>query len=207
MIGSLTGLVAHRDADRCLLEVHGVGYVVLISARTLAALPASATDAVRLLIETQMREDAITLFGFLDAAERDWFRVLITVQGVGGRVALAILSALPPTELSRVIGAEDRTALTRAPGVGAKLAARLVTELRGKIPATTPVASSAVAAGVSVSTSGMGDVLGDAVSALINLGYRPPEAQRAAAMARETLGGQAALGEIIRTALQDLATR
>src|SRR6185437_995123 len=139
VIAKLTGRIDALEDGRCVLDVNGVGYLVHASARTLAALP-SPPALAQLLIETQVREDAITLFGFSDAAERDWFRLLTTVQGVGARVALGILSALSPRELVGAIAAGDRASLTRAPGVGAKLAIRLLTELREKAGAM-PVAA------------------------------------------------------------------
>lgn len=199
MIGLLTGRVEALEADRCLVDVNGVGYLVHASTRTLSALPAPPTLA-RVLIETQVREDAITLFGFIDAAERDWFRLLTTVQGVGAKVALNILSALSPRDLIAAIQAGDRTGLTRAPGVGAKLAVRLLTELREK-------------AGAMPSGPGFAPVLvavpagpeADAVSALTNLGYRRPEAQAAVARVLERLGDEATVDGLIRGSLRDLA--
>src|SRR5580700_11180938 len=131
VIAQLTGRVEALEEGRCIIDVNGVGYLVHASTRTLAALPA-APDMARLLVETHVREDAILLYGFADAAERDWFRLLTTVQGVGGRVALAILSALSPRDLVGAIAAGDRASLTRAAGVGPRLAIRLLTELRDK---------------------------------------------------------------------------
>ena len=131
MIAQLTGRVDALEADRCIVDVGGVGYLVHASTRTLAALPMPPATA-RLLVETQVREDAITLYGFAESAERDWFRLLLTLQGVGARVALNILSALSPKDLVTAIAAGDRASLTRAPGVGAKLAVRVLTELRDK---------------------------------------------------------------------------
>ena len=131
MIALLTGRVAALEDGRCVIDVNGVGYLVNASTRTLAALP-NAPDIARLLVETQVREDAITLYGFADPAERDWFRLLTTVQGVGAKVALGVLSALSPSDLVAAIASGDRASLTRAPGVGAKLAVRLLSELREK---------------------------------------------------------------------------
>ena len=131
VIAQLSGLVASLEADRCVIDVQGVGYLVQASTRTLSALPQPPTVA-RVLVETVVREDAILLFGFFESAERDWFRLLTTVQGVGAKVALGILSALSPRELVGAIAAGDRAALTRAPGVGPKLVVRLLTELREK---------------------------------------------------------------------------
>src|SRR3954452_22134732 len=134
MIALLTGRVEALEEGRCVLDVNGVGYLVHASTRTLAALP-QPPDAARLLIETHVREDAIQLFGFTDTAERDWFRLLTTVQGVGPRVGLSILSALSPRDLIGAIAARDQASLTRASGVGARLAARLLTELKDKVGA------------------------------------------------------------------------
>src|ERR1700761_2468849 len=131
MIAQLTGQVGALEDGRCIIDVNGVGYLVQASTRTLAALPAPPATA-RLLVETHVREDAILLYGFVDSAERDWFRLLTTVQGVGPRVALSVLSALSPRDLVSAIAAGDRASLTRAPGVGARLAVRLLTELREK---------------------------------------------------------------------------
>ena len=134
MIAQLTGRVEALEEGRCIIDVNGVGYLVQASTRTLAAMPAPPATA-RLLVETHVREDAILLYGFADPAERDWFRLLTTVQGVGGRVALSVLSALSPRDLVSAIAAGDRASLTRAPGVGARLAVRLLTELRDKVGA------------------------------------------------------------------------
>ena len=131
MIAALRGTVESLEEDRCVVDVAGVGYLVQASTRTLAALP-QPPGIARLLVETQVREDAISLFGFADTAERDWFRLLLTVQGVGAKVALNLLSALSPADLVRAIAAGDRASLTRAAGVGAKLAVRLLSELREK---------------------------------------------------------------------------
>jgi Holliday junction DNA helicase RuvA len=199
MIALLTGTVAALEADRCVIDVQGVGYLVMASTRTLAALPASPA-AARVLVETVVREDAIQLFGFADAAERDWFRLLTTVQGVGAKVALGILSALSPRDLVVAIAAGDRAGLTRAPGVGPKLAIRLLTELRDKaggMPtggATLP----AVAAPA-------GGVAADVLSALGNLGYRRAEALPVVERALAAAGEAATLDGVLRASLRDLA--
>ena len=198
MIALLTGRVVSLDEGSCVLDVNGVGYLVQASTRTLAALP-SAPEVTRLLIETMVREDAIQLFGFMEAAERDWFRLLTTVQGVGAKVALAILSALSPQDLVGAIAAGDRASLTRAQGVGARLAARLLTELRDKAGAMPG------SAGVSMAVARPAGPEGDALSALINLGYRRQEAQPAIGRALERLGPEATLDAIIRTSLRELA--
>lgn len=192
MIASLKGLVQLVGADHAVIEVGGVGYLVQASARGLAALVVG--EAAFLLVETQVREDAITLFAFTSAAERDWFRLLTGVQGVGGRVALAILGTLSPEELSRAITLEDKAMLARAPGVGPRLAARIGTELKGKAP-TISAAGPAPVAGVA------GSAAADAVSALENLGFRTAEAARAVAEAQRDLGDLAAPA-LIREALK-----
>lgn len=198
MIAQLRGRVAQIEDGRCVIDVNGVGYLVQASTRTLAALPNDAP--VTVLVETQVREDAILLFGFVDAAEREWFRLLTTVQGVGAKVALSILSALSPADLIGAIQAGDRGALTRASGVGAKLAVRLLTELREK-------------AGAMPSGPGFAPVLpaapvgeaADAVSALINLGYRRAEADATVARVLKRLGEGVALERLIREGLAELA--
>ncbi len=200
MIAQLTGRVEALEEGRCIIDVNGVGYLVHASTRTLAALP-PPPDAARLLVETHVREDAILLYGFADSAERDWFRLLTTVQGVGGRVALSVLSALSPRDLVTAIASGDRASLTRAPGVGARLAVRLLTELRDKAGAM-PAAPGFVAP-----ASPMPSVAEDAISALLNLGYRRPEAQPVVARAVERLGEPAPLDAVIRESLKDLAQR
>lgn len=198
MIAKLTGRVEQIEADRCVVDVNGVGYLVNASTRTLAALPAGQIASV--LVETHVREDAIVLYGFFEAAEREWFRLLTTVQGVGAKVALNILSALSPRDLIGAIQAGDRGALTRAPGVGAKLAVRLLTELREK--------AGAMPAGIGFSPVLPPPVAGvesDALSALVNLGYRRAEAQAAIAKVLERLGDEASLDAVIRDGLKELA--
>jgi holliday junction DNA helicase RuvA len=156
-----------------------------------------------LLVETIVREDAIALFGFLETAERDWFRILTTVQGVGARVALSILSTLSPDEIARAIAAQDRATLSRPAGVGPKLAARLATELKDKaaafgvVPAAKPEQAAAMAA--------PGSINEDAVSALVNLGYRRVEAFGAVARVAQRLGAEAKLDAVIRAGLQELS--
>ena len=197
MIAKLTGRVEQIEADRCVIDVNGVGYLVQASTRTLAALPAGQVATV--LVEMQVREDAITLFGFAEPAEREWFRLLTTVQGVGARVALNILSVLSPRELVAAIHAGDRGALTRASGVGAKLAVRLLTELRER--------AGAMPSGIGFSPvlpPPVGGVAADALSALVNLGYRRPEAAAAVDRVVKRLGEEAALDAVIREGLQEL---
>ena len=198
MIASLAGQLAALEADRCVIEVGGVGYLVQASTRTLAALP-RPPEMARVLVETVVREDAILLFGFAGPAERDWFRTLTTVQGVGAKVALGILSALAPDALAAAIASGDRASLTAAPGVGTKLAARLLTELRDRQPVAAAGASAILALPGAVSP------LADALSALANLGYRRPEAQPAVERVLSRLGPDAALDAVIREALRELA--
>ena len=201
MIALLTGRVEALEDGRCVIDVNGVGYLVHASTRTLAALP-GPTEITRLLVETHVREDAIVLYGFIDAAEREWFRLLTTVQGVGGRVALSVLSALSPADLVVAIASGDRASLTRAPGVGARLAVRLLTELRdkaGAMPSSPGLAAAPVAA-----PRGAGE---DAMSALANLGYRRMEVQPVVARVIERLGEAATVDAVLRESLRELAQR
>ncbi len=202
MIARLKGVVESIDEGSAVIDVNGVGYLVSASSRTLRDL--TVGGAATLLVETIVREDAIALYGFLQTAERDWFRILTTVQGVGARVALSILSTLSPDEIARAIAAGDRASLSRPTGVGAKLAARLATELKDKAAAfgvapaparATDTAAPAVAASVNE----------DAVSALVNLGYRRVEAFGAVARVTQRLGADAPLDAVIRGGLQELA--
>jgi Holliday junction DNA helicase RuvA len=199
VIALLTGRVEGIEADRCVIDVNGVGYLVQASTRTLAALPGPPTVA-RVLIETQVREDAISLYGFVDSAEREWFRLLLTVQGVGARVALNILSAVSPAELIGAIAAQDKASLTRAAGVGAKLAIRLLTELRDKAGAM-PTASGMPAPPV------LGGLEQDALSALANLGYRRGEAYPVVTAILARLGEEAGIDLVIRESLKELAIK
>jgi len=201
MIARLTGRIAQRDEASCVIDVNGVGYLVQASTRTLAALPSPPEPAV-LLIETLVREDAILLCGFIDPAERDWFRLLTTVQGVGAKVALSVLSALSPRDLVSAIAAGDRASLTRAPGIGTRLAVRLLTELRekaGAMPSTPGVPATA--------PTRLPSVAEDAVSALVNLGYRRPEVLPVVARVMERAGDAAGLDAVIRDSLKELAQR
>jgi Holliday junction DNA helicase RuvA len=198
MIGKLRGVVDGIEEQRCILDVNGVGYLVFASTQTLSALP-GPPGVVSLLIETQVREDAISLYGFATSAERDWFRLLTTVQGVGAKVALALLSALSPEQLIAAIATGDRAALTRSPGVGPKLAVRLVSELRERVGA---MPSGGVLVPSAVVVSG---VVSDALSALVNLGYRRAEAEAALARAVAEHGEGAALDVLIRAGLKGLS--
>jgi Holliday junction DNA helicase RuvA len=197
MIARLRGVVDGIEDGRCVVDVGGVGYLVFCSSRTLGSLPAAGVAT--LLVETQVREDAIALYGFASGAERDWFRLLTTVQGVGAKVALALLSALSPDQLIAAIATGDRTALTRTPGVGPKLAIRICTELREK--AGVMPGGGAVPV-VAFAPKG---AMADALSALTNLGYRRAEAEAALATATEAHGQDAALDVLIRAGLKALA--
>jgi Holliday junction DNA helicase RuvA len=199
MIAMLTGRVDALEAGACVIDVNGVGYLVQASTRTLSALPAPPAQA-RLLVETVVREDAILLYGFFDAAERDWFRLLTTVQGVGAKLALGILSALSPRELVGAIAAGDQAALKRVAGVGPKLVLRLLTELRER--------AGAMPSGGGAAPQGAAPVPGlaaDAISALANLGYRRIEAQPAVERVLARLGEGAGLDAVIRDTLRELA--
>jgi Holliday junction DNA helicase RuvA len=208
VIGKLTGKVDSIQGDAVIVDVGGVGYVVHAASRTLQRLGVSGT-AVSLLIETQVREDAINLFGFLDQAERDWFRLLTTVQGVGAKVGLAILGVLGPDDLTTAIAAQDKTAITRAPGVGPKLAARIVSELKDKVGSLSlGTAALKVAAGGDGAKAAGGKpnaLIEDAVSALVNLGYRRAEAFTAVAKAQHAADGAATLDSLIRAGLKELS--
>ena len=198
MIAKLTGLVDSVGEDWAVIDVGGVGYLVHCSAQTLRRLPAPGETA-RLFVDTHVREDHIHLYGFVDSLERDWCRLLQAVQGVGGRLALAILSALPMDDMVHAIAAQDAMPLTHANGVGAKLAKRIVLELKDKA-ATAPLGA---AAGAGVSSAADGNT-SDAVSALVNLGYGRVQAFGAVAAAARELGPEAAVESLIRHGLKEL---
>ena len=205
MIGKLKGIVDSVEEDHAILDVGGVGYVVFCSTRTLQRLPRG--EAVALAIETQVREDAIRLYGFLGHDERDWFRLLQNVQGVGAKVALALLGTLPPADLAQALALQDKTAVARAPGVGPKLAARLVAELKDKAPAfATGLDPVAARLAGDDGDRALPRPAQDAISALINLGYSRPQAASAVASALQALGESAEAGALIRRGLRDLAT-
>jgi len=196
MIARLTGILAERSADSAVIDVGGVGYLVHASGRTLDALGATGGQ-VMLLTELQVREDAWTLFGFGSAAERDAFRALTSIQGVGGRLALAILSVLPPDELARAAANADKALISRANGVGPKLAARIANELQGKLGVTGLGGGSAPAPRAGAAA--------DALSALANLGFKPAEASAAVNAAQDDLGPDATLDALVRLALKKAA--
>lgn len=197
MIARLTGILAETHADGAVLDVAGVGYAVLASSRTLDAIGAIGGE-VMLLTELQVREDSMTLFAFGSAGEREAFRQLTSVQGVGGRVALAILSTLGPAELASAIAHGDKAMVARANGVGPKLALRIVNELAGKMGSP----GLAVTAG---SAPPRGGAAQDALSALANLGFKPAEASSAVAAAMSDLGETATLDALVRLALRKAA--
>jgi holliday junction DNA helicase RuvA len=203
MIAKLAGILDAVGPEGVVIDVGGVGYLAFCSTRTLGLLP-PAGGVVRLLIETHVREDHIHLYGFVDAAERDWFRLLTTVQGVGARLALAILSAVAPEALTLAIVAQDKAALARADGVGPRLAARIANELRDKVGGLATATPATVTASPAATGKDAG-AAADAVSALVNLGYRRAEAFGAVAAAARTLGEAAALDALIRAGLQELA--
>jgi holliday junction DNA helicase RuvA len=204
MIGKLTGTIDSVGEDFVVLDVHGVGYLVYCSARTLGELPAVG-KAVALAIETHVREDQIRLFGFLSSAEREWFRLLQTVQGVGAKVALAILSTLRAADLATAIAMRDKAAITRAPGVGPKVAERIVTELKDKSPALAAVDPAVVRLSSTVEDKRAPGPVADAVSALVNLGYGQPQAMAAISAAVRDAGNGADTARLIRLGLKELA--
>lgn len=195
MIARLSGILAETSADTAVIDVAGVGYQMHCSGRTLDAL-GSVGSEVLVLTELQVREDAWTLFGFGSPAERDSFRALTSIQGVGGRLALAILSALSPDELARAVSQDDKAMIGRANGVGPKLAARISNELKGKLGApglggSAPAPRAGAAA--------------DALSALANLGFKPADASAAVNAAQDELGADASLDSLVRLALRKAA--
>ena len=203
MIGKLKGIVDSIEEEALVLDVNGVGYLVSASARTLRAIPALGEPTV-LLIETYVREDAIKLFGFLTAGERDWFRLLQSVQGVGAKVALGILGALSAEALSTAVARQDKAMMASAPGVGPKLAARLVLELKDKAPAMS-VADFVHADSGRDHTPKLAKAAEDAVLALVGLGYAQAQAAAAVARISAQLGPAAETAALIRAGLKELA--
>jgi Holliday junction DNA helicase RuvA len=204
MIGKLKGLIDSYGEDFVIVDVGGVGYVVHCSARTLQALPAVGA-AVTLAIETHVREDQIRLFGFLSDVEREWFRLLQTVQGVGTRVALSVLSTLKPGDLASAVATRDKGMIARAPGVGPKVAERIVTELKDKAPAYTAIDPAVVRLAGALDEKRAPQPVADAVSALVNLGYGEPQALAAIAAAARGAGEAADVAKLIRLGLKELA--
>lgn len=204
MIAKLTGILDSADEDSAVIDVAGVGYLVFCSARTLRAI-ADSGERVGLLIETHVREDHIHLYGFADEAERDWFRLLTTVQGVGARVALALLSALSPPQLADAVMAEDKAMLTRAQGVGPRLATRILAELRDKAAELSVVRRVDFGAAPRASEGAAAGPANDAISALVNLGYRQGDAYGAVAHAARELGGDATVEALVKAGLRELS--
>ena len=196
MIARLTGILAETSADTAIIDVGGVGYLVHASSRTLDSIGPVGGE-VLILTELQVREDAWTLFGFGSAVERDSFRALTSVQGVGGRLALAILSVLAPDELARAVSQGDKAMIGRANGVGPKLAARIANELQGKL--------GIAGLGASLAPTPRAGAAADAISALGNLGFKPAEASAAVNAAQDELGPDAGLDALVRMALRKAA--
>ena len=204
MIGKLKGLIESYGQDSVILDVNGVGYEVHCSARTLQELPGIGQPAA-LSIETHVREDQIRLFGFVTEIEREWFRLLQTVQGVGAKVALAVLTTLKPSELASAIAMRDKAMVARAPGVGPKVAERIVTELKDKAPAYTNVDPALVRLSGALDDKRAPAPVTDAVSALVNLGYAQAQAAAAIAAAARSAGEGAEATTLIRLGLRELA--
>lgn len=206
MIGKLRGKVDAIGEAHAIIDVNGVGYEVQLSARTLRNLKLG--EEVSLTIDTHVREDAIRLFGFASEIERSWFRTLQTIQGVGSKVALALLGTLSPQELANAIALKNTAAMAQAPGVGKKLAERLVLELKDKAPTlqvagvNVPTTSSATGA---ASADPESNSAAEAISALTNLGYNPAQASAAIAAAMAELGSDADTAKLIRRGLKELA--
>jgi Holliday junction DNA helicase RuvA len=203
MIGKLTGKIDAIESNRLLLDVHGVGYIVFASSRTLGKI-GNIGDSTSVLIETHVREDHIHLYGFADALEQEWFTILTKVQGVGAKVGLAILSVASPNDLSLAIAAQDKAVFSQADGVGPKLATRIVTELKGKTanidlsPATHGTRDIAL-------PNNNNDDIAEALSALVNLGYGRSEAMIAINRAKQNLTDDADLGTLIKQGLKELS--
>lgn len=209
MIGKLTGIIDSFAEGHLILDVRGVGYLVNASRRTLSRLGQKG-EAAALLIDTAVREDAITLYGFIDAAEQQWFRLLTSVQGVGAKAGMAILSVCPPEKIGLAIAAQDKAALTQADGVGPKLAARILTELKDKAASLQGIGLAPASARPQASTENTAEgprdsgLDHDAVSALVNLGYGRSEAYTAVLRAREKANDN--LQDLIRLALKEIST-
>jgi Holliday junction DNA helicase RuvA len=204
MIGKLKGIIDSYGEDFVVLDVGGVGYQVQCSVRTLQELPASGQPAT-LSIETYVREDQIKLFGFMTDVEREWFRLLQTVQGVGAKVALSVLGTLKPGELASAIALRDKAMVARSPGVGQKVAERIVTELKDKAPAYADLDPAVVRLSGAVDDKRAPQPVADAVSALINLGYGQPQAAAAIAAAAREAGDATDAAKLIRLGLKELA--
>lgn len=204
MIGKLKGIIDSFGDDWVIIDVGGVGYQVYCSSRTLQRLP-RAGEAATLSIETLVREDLIRLYGFSNDIEREWFRLLMTVQGVGAKVALAVLSVLDPGELATAISMRDLTAISRAPGVGKRVAERIASELKDKAPAFADADPSVIRIAVDAAEARLSGPVAEAVSALVNLGYPQLQAAAAVQAAAKAAGDEATTAGLIRQGLRELA--
>ena len=204
MIGKLKGVVDSYGEDFVIIDVHGVGYQVHCSTRTLQELPRAGEPAT-LSIETHVREDQIRLFGFHGDIEREWFRLLQTVQGVGAKVALNVLGTLKPSDLASAIATRDKAMVARTPGVGPKVAERIVTELKDKAPAYAHIDPALVQLSGALDEKRAPRPVADAVSALVNLGYGQPQAAAAIAAAARNAGDGAEVKTLIRLGLRELS--
>ncbi|MEJ5020302.1 Holliday junction branch migration protein RuvA [Ochrobactrum vermis] len=204
MIGKLKGVIDEIAEDHAVIDVHGVGYVAFCSARTLGNL-GGAGEAAILFIETYVREDMIRLYGFANQLEREWFRLLQNVQGVGAKVALAVLGTLSPSELANAIALRDIAMVSRAPGVGKKVAERIVTELKNKAPAFAGEANGTIGLKQELGAGAAPAPVADAVSALSNLGYSRDQAANAVAAALKEAGENADSAKLIRLGLKELS--
>jgi len=204
MIGKLKGVIDSYGEDFVILDVGGVGYLVHCSTRTLQELPGTGEPA-SLSIETHVREDQIRLFGFCTDVEREWFRLLQTVQGVGAKVALSVLGTLKPADLASAILMRDKAMVARAPGVGPKVAERIVTELKDKAPAYGDVDPAVIRLTGALDDKQAPRPVADAVSALVNLGYGQPQAAAAIAAAAREMGEDVDVAKLIRLGLKELA--
>ena len=204
MIGKLTGIVDSFGVDSVILDVHGVGYVVSCSAKTLEALPARGSNAT-IFIETQIRDDQIRLVGFTTEVEREWFRLLLTVQGVGSKVALSVLGTLNASELASAVALQDKAMIARSPGVGPKVAARIAAELKDRAPGITGVDMGVIRLQSELGAKIAPKPASEAVSALVNLGYGQMQASAAIAAAMREAGEGAETARLIRLGLRELA--
>ncbi len=205
MIAKLKGYIDQSGESHVVIDVNGVGYLVYCSKRTLNMLPTEAGE-ISLMIETHVREDHIHLFGFCDEVEREWFNILVTVQGVGAKVCLAILSVLSPDDLMQAIAAQDQAAFTKSPGVGPKLATRIITELKDKI-GDIVVKSGTIPVGDSTGLAlGSNQIVDDAISALVNLGYGRSDAFRVVQQSAAKIATDVSVEGLIKESLAELSS-
>lgn len=204
MIGKLRGIVDNTSEDSIIIDVNGVGYVVFCSGNTLRKLPGKG-ETTSLLIDTRIGEDRFDLLGFLEESERQWYRELVKINGVSARIALAVLSVLTPAQLSNAIMAQDNAAFKQASGVGAKLATRIVTEMKDRAPGLTTESINLPEHSNNIATSANTESpsIGDAVSALVNLGYNRTDAFTA--ISKAAAGNELPVGELIRLGLKQLS--